>query len=139
MKLQYILTFFIAFSFIGLQAQVTTETDSVSASEGEDVFTFVEQQPQYPGGDDAFFKFLDKNMKYPTEAREKGIQGTVWLRFVIGKEGKISEVTVVRGIGGGCDEEAKRVVEHMPNWIPGTQSGKPVAVRYNFPIKFSMN
>ncbi len=130
--------FFIVFAFNSLQAQITTEIDTVSANEGDGVLMFVEEQPSFPGGEAAFSKFLDKNLEYPKEARKNKIEGTVWLSFIIDKEGKISNVTVQRGIGGGCDEEAKRVIEMMPPWIPGKANGKPVKLKYNFPIKFSL-
>lgn len=78
------------------------------------------------------------NIKYPVEAKKTGIQGTVFVTFIIQENGAVTDVKVLRGIGGGCDEEAVRVVKMMPNWIPGKDKGKNVAVQYNLPIKFKL-
>lgn len=104
----------------------------------EDIFTIVEQYPSFPGGDEAWKDFLDKNMQYPTMAREQGITGKVWLEFIVDKFGNVSHVKAVRGIGGGCDEEAVRVISMSPRWNPARQSGRPVNVKYNFPINFAL-
>ena len=82
--------------------------------------------------------FLGKNIKYPALAKESGIQGRVFINFVVEIDGSITDVKVLRGIGGGCDEEAVRVVESMPKWKPGKQRGKPVRVSYNLPVKFTL-
>lgn len=102
----------------------------------EEIFTIVETMPSFPGGEKAMFEYLSKNTRYPTLAKESGIQGMVVLTFVVEKSGKISDVKVLRGIGGGCDEEAIRVVKSMPGWKPGKQRGKPVKVQYNLPYRF---
>jgi protein TonB len=81
-------------------------------------------------------KFIAENVKYPAMAREAGISGNVFVSFVVNRNGEISNVKILRGIGGGCDEEAIRVVRLMPSWIPGKQNGKPVPVQFNLPIKF---
>lgn len=104
----------------------------------EEIFLVVESQPSFPGGDDALYKYLADNLRYPREAREAGIQGRVFVSFVVEKDGSISNVKVLRGIGGGCDEEAVRVVLGMPKWIPGKQRGIPVRVQFNLPIKFTL-
>ena len=103
-----------------------------------EIFTVVESMPTDPGGDAARMKFLQKNIKYPQMARESGIQGTVYVTFVVEPDGSVSDVRVLRGIGGGCDEEAVRVIKAMPKWIPGKQRGKPVRVQFNMPIKFTL-
>jgi protein TonB len=102
----------------------------------EEIFTIVQDMPSFPGGDGAMLSFLGKNIKYPTLAKESGIQGTVYVTFVVEKDGSVSNVKVLRGIGGGCDEEAIRVVKSMPKWTPGKQRGKPVKVQYNLPCRF---
>jgi len=102
------------------------------------IFTVVEEIPYYIGGDEAKIKFLTENIKYPQSAKEKKIQGTIYVTFVIDETGKVTDVRVLRGIGGGCDEEAIRVVELMPPWKPGKQSGKPVRVQFNMPIRFTL-
>jgi periplasmic protein TonB len=83
-------------------------------------------------------KFLQDNIKYPQMARESGIQGTVYVTFVVERNGSVTDVKILRGIGGGCDEEAVRVVQNMPKWEPGKQRGKPVRVQFNMPIKFTL-
>ncbi|HEY9113120.1 MAG TPA: energy transducer TonB, partial [Bacteroidales bacterium] len=75
---------------------------------------------------------------YPALAKESGIQGRVFINFVVEIDGRITDVKVLRGIGGGCDEEAVRVVQSMPKWKPGKQRGKPVRVSYNLPVKFTL-
>lgn len=102
-------------------------------------FLIVEQMPEFPGGDEARIKYLSQNIKYPMLAKEGGIQGTVYLTFVLSKTGQISDVKILRGIGGGCDEEAVRVVKAMPPWIPGRQNGKAVPVQFQLPLKFSLS
>jgi len=101
-------------------------------------YRYVEQMPEYPGGDEAFRKFLNTNLRYPVMAKESGIQGAVYVTFVVSKTGNISGVQIMRGIGGGCDEEALRVIKLMPPWIPGRQNGKPVPVQFSLPLKFTL-
>lgn len=104
--------------------------------EEEQPFTVVEQMPEFPGGDAARVRFLQENIVFPQMAKESGITGTVYITFVVGKDGKLSNFRILRGIGGGCDEEAIRVLKKMPDWIPGRQGGKTVPVQFNLPIKF---
>jgi len=103
-----------------------------------EIFTVVEESPSYPGGDIARIQFLQDNIVYPQMARESGIQGTVYVTFVVERTGAVTDVRVLRGIGGGCDEEAVRVIKAMPKWHPGKQRGKPVRVQFNMPIKFTL-
>jgi protein TonB len=102
----------------------------------EQIFVFVEDQPGYPGGDAARIKYLQENIKYPEMAKESGIQGIVYVTFVVEKDGRITSVKVLRGIGGGCDEEAVRVIKKMPKWKPGKQRGRSVRVQFNMPVRF---
>jgi protein TonB len=106
--------------------------------EEEQIFTIVEEMPSFPGGEAELFKYLGKNIKYPEMANSAGISGVVYVTFVVDKDGKIKDVKVLRGIGGGCDEEAVRVVKNMPSWKPGKQRGKSVTVQYNLPIRFTL-
>jgi len=106
--------------------------------EEQQIFMVVENAPAFPGGDAARMKFLQDNIKYPQMARESGIQGTVYVTFVVERSGAVTDVKILRGIGGGCDEEAVRVVQNMPKWEPGKQRGKPVRVQFNMPIKFTL-
>lgn len=100
------------------------------------IFIVVEEEPQFKGGADALYEYLAKNMKYPKIAVESNIQGTVFVTFVIETDGSITDVKLLKGIGGGCDEEALRVVKNMPRWYPGKQRGVPVRVQYNLPVRF---
>jgi TonB family protein len=104
-----------------------------------EVFTVVETMPAYPGGQEAMSKFIMENIKYPEEAKKKNIQGTVFVTYIVETDGSVSNVKVLRGIGGGCDEEGVRVVSLMPKWIPGTQRGTPVKVQFNLPISFKLD
>ena len=97
-----------------------------------------EVMPQFPGGDQAMMKFVAENVQYPQEARDKEISGRVMVGFIVEKDGSVNEVKVVKGIGGGCDEEAIRVVKAMPKWKPGKQKGKPVRVHFLLPITFKL-
>ena len=101
-------------------------------------FLIVEQMPEFPGGEKALFEYLGKNIKYPPMAKEAHIEGKVYLSFVVKSDGSISDVKVLRGIKGGCNEEAVRVVSSMPSWKPGKQAGKSVPVQYNLPINFTL-
>jgi TonB family protein len=103
-----------------------------------DVYTVVDNMPTYPGGDQARVDYMIKNIKYPKAAKEKGVQGTVYVSFVVEKDGSIREAKVIRGIGYSCDEEALRVIKGMPAWTPGTQNGKAVRVQFNMPVKFKL-
>ncbi|HEY9488554.1 MAG TPA: TonB family protein [Chryseosolibacter sp.] len=103
------------------------------------IFTVVEQQPEFQGGYEAMMNFIKKNMRYPASARRMGVDGTVYVSFVVSKDGSISEVKTIRGISADCDKEAMRVVSMMPSWRPGKQNGKPVFVRFVLPIKFKLN
>ncbi|MEJ7691893.1 TonB family protein [Daejeonella sp.] len=99
----------------------------------------IEKYPEFPGGQEAFIKFLRKNLRYPGMAAENGIQGKVILSFVIERNGDLSHIKVVRGIGSGCDEEAMRVLSKSPQWKPGVQNKQPVRVAYNLPINFALS
>lgn len=119
----------------------TTEDNPAWALEKENdtVFQIVEEMPKFPGGEKAMMEFVAKNIEYPQEAKDNNIQGRVFISFVVEKDGSIGEAKVMRGIGGGCDEAAMRVVKAMPKWKPGMQKGKPVRVSYMMPIFFKLN
>lgn len=103
------------------------------------IFTVVEEMPSFPGGEEARLKFLQENIQYPQVAKESGISGTVYISFVVDSKGKVTDVKIQRGIGGGCDEEAIRVIKLMPGWNPGKQAGKSVRVQFTMPIRFTLN
>lgn len=104
----------------------------------ESEFVSVEQQPEFPGGMQALGHYLQRSLRYPAGASRAGIAGKVFVSFVVSANGELSEVTVLKGIGFGCDEEALRVVKQMPRWKPGKQSGRAVKVRFNLPITFAL-
>ena len=106
--------------------------------EEDTVYQIVEQMPQYTGGEEAMMKYVSENIKYPQAAKDKNIAGRVFVSFVVEKDGSVNEVKVLRGIGGGCDEEAVRVIKGMPKWKPGMQKGEPVRVSYQIPIMFKL-
>lgn len=108
------------------------------ANDEDVIFTIVEQQAEFDGGFEAMAKFLAKNMKYPAQARRMGIEGSVFVSFVIDREGNISDPQVIKGISADCDKEAIRVVKLMPPWKPGKQNGKAVKCRFVLPIKFRL-
>jgi protein TonB len=120
-----------------IEEYVPVEVEEEEVVEAE-VFTIVEQMPSFPGGDAKMYEYLGKNIKYPQIARETGIQGRVFVNFVVEPDGSVSNVKVLRGIGGGCDEEAMRVVKGMPKWSPGKQRGKTVRVSYTLPVVFKL-
>lgn len=104
----------------------------------QEIFQIVEEMPSYPGGEQKLMTYLRNNIKYPQIAKESGIKGRVFVSFVVEPDGSVSNVKVLRGIGGGCDEEAMRVVKSMPKWKPGKQRGKAVRVSYMLPINFQL-
>jgi len=106
--------------------------------ETDEIFTIVEESAAPKGGMAAFYKYVGDKMKYPPQARRMGIDGKVFVEFVINKDGSITDVKAVKGIGAGCDEEAVRVVQGAPSWTPGKQRGKPVKQRMVLPITFKL-
>ena len=121
-----------------LTISINDYAQNIDTTDTEPIFSIVEEPAQFPGGDDALSKFIHENIKYPREAIKNKISGTVYVQFVVEKDGSISDVKVVRGIGGGCDEEAVRVVKSMPKWEPGKQRGVPVRVYFTLPIEFKL-
>ena len=108
-----VMTAFLTFS--SFQGQ----TKEKKATDKDGVYLRPEKAPQFKGGDEALFKFLNDNLKYPEKAKLNKIQGKVFVQFVIDENGKVTNAKVVRGIGYGCDNEALKAVKKMPNWIPG--------------------
>jgi len=100
---------------------------------------FAQQMPEFIGGIEALYEFLQKNLEYPQSARENNIQGTVLIEFVVERDGSVSNVRVAAPLFPACDQEAARVVQKLPKWKPGMHNNKPVRVYYNLPIKFTFN
>lgn len=107
-------------------------------SEGNQIFTVVEQQPEFPGGEAALMAYIKKNLKYPAFAAENGIQGRVTLSFTVEKDGSIANIEVMRSPAEELSKEAIRVVQSMPKWKPGKQRGKAVRVKYVLPVTFRL-
>ena len=124
------------------QQEVIEEYVPVEVEEEEvveqEIFQIVEEMPSFPGGEAKLMEYVAKNIKYPQIARETGIQGRVFVGFVVEPDGSISNVKLLRGIGGGCDEEAMRVIKSLPKWKPGKQRGKAVRVSYQIPVFFKL-
>lgn len=131
---------------IDLDVEITEETEveeivfeeEPEEEEADQVFMIVEEQASFPGGNEAWMKFLSKNLEYPRQAKRMGIEGAVFLSFIVDQQGSISDIQVIRGIGGGCDEEAVRVLKESPKWNPGKQRGRPVKSRMQFRIVFKL-
>ena len=105
----------------------------------DDVYMFVEQMPEFPGGPEAMMQYVAKHVNYPKEAQKAGVQGRVFVGFIVEADGSLTDFKVLRGIGYGCDEEAMRVAQSMPKWNPGMQRGKAVRVHYQFPVIFKLD
>ncbi len=101
--------------------------------------TIAQSMPQFPGGEKGLREYLIKNLKYPVKARNKGIEGKVYISFIVDKTGKVTNVRILKGIDPGCDAEAIRIIRAIPQWIPGTQNGNPVDVGFVIPVCFKLN
>jgi len=117
------------------QSKIKTEPDVEDTAS----YTIIEGLPSFPGGNEALFKFLGENMKYPSIAKQAGIFGAVYVSFIVEKDGLISNLKVTHGIGGGCNEEALRVVNMMPKWIPAKKRGKPIRSQIQIPLVFFLS
>lgn len=132
---------------VDLDVEITEETviedivfeEAPEEEVADEIFDIVEDQPSPPGGMGAFYKFVGKSMKYPNQARRMGIEGRVFVQFVVDKDGTLTDIKAVKGIGAGCDEEAVRVLKSAPKWKPGKQRGRPVKVRMILPITFKLS
>jgi len=116
-----------------------TVTKVLEIEEDNSPFLVVEVQPSFMGGNNEMYKFLGKNLKYPSAAQSANIQGKVFLSFIVEKDGSISGIESMNGIGFGCDEEAIRVMKLMPKWIAGKQNGRNVRVKFTIPVFFRLN
>ena len=120
-------------------AQAQEEATSNATDNDTTIYTVVEKAPSFPRGETAMFMFLGQNIRYPQRASEDGYSGTVYVRFVVETDGTLTNIEVVKGVGGGCSEEAVRVVKMMPNWIPGENGGKKVRTSFTLPVKFKLH
>ena len=110
----------------------------IEEEEEEVVFQVVEKMPEFPGGQQALFEYLSKNIRYPVIAQENGLQGRVICQFVVNQDGSIVDIVVVRSVDPSLDKEAERVIKSMPKWKPGEQRGKAVRVKYTLPVNFRL-
>ena len=117
-------------------AEVDDNSNAVDTD--NDIFTVVEKMPEFSGGSKAYSRYMGENLKYPKEARSKGIQGKVLVTFIVNKDGSVSDHQLLRGIGAGCDEEALRVLMEMPNWKPGEQRGRQVRTMMKAAVTFKL-
>lgn len=128
--------------FTSTFAQEVLEASPVQSDKleaGDDpVYTYVEQMPVFPGGDDALIKYISENIKYPAEAKEKDISGTVYVQFVVDASGAVTQPSVLRSPDPLLSQAALDVLKDMPNWKPGKQKGKVVPVKYTLPIRFAL-
>ena len=113
-------------------------TSTAQTKKNDMVFDVVEVMPQFPGGQIAMLQYIMKNIKYPEQAMKEGIQGRVTVRFIVEKDGSISDVKPILSVHPLLNKEAVRVVESMPKWTPGKHNGKPVRVRFNLPVMFKL-
>ena len=133
-KLISALGFCLALSLVFSQKSYSQTT----MSQVDGIYQTVPEMPVPPGGMDSWIKYLTENLTYPAAAKEKGVEGLVVLTFIVREEGKVDSVEVLRGIGGGCDEEAVRLVKNSGVWTPGKIEGKGVPVRMRLPVQFKL-
>ena len=128
------------FSYSSVQAQAkdTSKTKVVKKENSNELLYYTETMPQYPGGNDAMKKFIRENLKYPQEALDKKVKGAVFVEVNVEKDGSLSDISVVFGIGSGCNEEAIRIAKAMPKWKPGLKNGMPARVLMRFPVMFEL-
>lgn len=115
-----------------------TKPAGLGKAKEEEIFTTVEQNPEFPGGQTAMYRYIGDNMKYPSAAQRANVSGKVFVKFVVERDGSIGDIQVLKGIGFGCDEEATRVIKSMPKWSPGRQNGRNVRVYFTMPISFRL-
>ncbi len=115
------------------------EVEMSQLSDVDEVFTVVETPPSPQGGMESLYKYIASDMKYPEQAKKNGVEGKVFVQFIINEFGEVSDVEVIKGIGAGCDAEAARVVKNMGQWEPGKQRGEAVKVRMVLPITFKLS
>ena len=123
---------------VALALFCSTSAMAQTVVEDDAIFLVVENEPEFPGGEDSLYAYIARNIKYPEAAKKEKIEGRVFVTFVVEKDGQVSSVKLLRDIGGGCGQEAIRVVKSMPKWKPGTQRGKPVRFQFNMPVSFGL-
>lgn len=132
LKITVLFTLFISFLTSCAKRQDAPPADN------DEIYTAVEHAAEFPGGIDEFYAYVTANMRYPETARELKVQGKVYLTFVVEKDGHLSDIKIMRGIGNGCDEEAIRLMKACPKWNPGMQNGVAVREQYTIAITFKL-
>lgn len=120
-------------------AAICTASYAQSSGTNANESAIVSRMPEFPGGDSAFHKYITDNLKYPEEAKEKGLSVRVFVQFTVNEEGNVENVKIARGIDPALDKEALRVVKSMPKWTPGIQHGRPFKISYTVPVEFKMD
>lgn len=120
-----------------MQAAQETEEVKLAKVEGE-IFNVVEESPEFPGGIQKMYEYIGQNLKYPEAAQQNDVQGKVFVKFVVTKDGDIGDIKTLKGIGHGCEEEVARILANMPTWQPGKQDGEKVNVYYTMPVNFQL-
>lgn len=123
---------------VALSVLCSTSAMAQTVVEDDAIFVVAENAPEFPGGEDSLYAYIARNIVYPEAAKKEKIEGRVFVTFIVEKDGQVSSVKLLRDIGGGCGEEAIRVLKSMPKWKPGTQRGKPVRVQFNLPVSFEL-
>ena len=134
MKTKLVVSFFLLMFF----SLVLESEAQVTMSNVDGVYQTVPEMPVPPGGMEGWTKYFQENLKYPEAAKENGIEGMVALSFIVRADGSVDDIAILRGIGGGCDEEALRIVKESGTWTPGKLDGKAVAVQMRLPIQFKL-
>ena len=123
-----------ALSFIAFASKAQTQTPVTDST----IYNSVQEPPVYPGGMSNFARYLGASIRYPMYSREHNIQGRVIIQFIVEKDGRLSNIHILRSVSPDIDQEAMRVMQGCPNWVPGTQSGKPVRVKFTIPLNFQL-
>jgi periplasmic protein TonB len=118
---------------------IVPKSNALELSKKGKIAKTVDQMPEFPGGMEALINYMSHNIKYPVDAKEKGVTGTVYIKFIVDKTGHVINAKVKKGVSRSLNKEALRVVNAMPVWKPGQQDGKPASVSYTIPIKFALN
>lgn len=134
-SVKMLIVFLFAVTFVAFSDNAAAQ----SQYKGEDVLIVADEMPSFPGGEAAIRENISRNLRYPESAVEKGIEGKVFIKFIVTKDGSVANVTISRSVDAAIDEEALKVVRMLPKFTPGKKDGKPVNVWYSLPISFQLN
>ena len=123
---------------VPVESTVLNSKPAFNQTDKDSIYTVIEKMPQFPGGETELLKYIGTNLKYPVEAQQKGIQGRILVRFIVNKKGEVANPKVIRGLDPDIDKEGLRVVNSLPEWIPGELNGEKVSVYYVLPITFKL-